>query len=132
MSSQTLTRRESETPAKAERVDQTLVFSPRVDIIENDEAILLTAEMPGVDETSVDIALEGQELTITGQCLPQPPKDYTETYAEYTNGNYEREFTLGDTIDRNAIKAVVKDGVLNLTLPKAKEAKPRQIAVKAG
>ncbi|MDT8391168.1 MAG: Hsp20/alpha crystallin family protein [Lentisphaeria bacterium] len=115
-----------------EKADETLVFVPRVDIVENEHEILLRADMPGVTAESVDIALEGQELTITGRCQTQAPEGYELAFGEYQNGNYEREFTLGDSIDRGNIKAAVKDGVLSLTLPKAKESKPRRITVKAG
>jgi HSP20 family molecular chaperone IbpA len=88
--------------------------------------------MPGVDETSVKIDLEGSELTIRGTFALEPPAGYSLTYQEYGSGDYERSFTLGDTIDREGIQAVVKDGVLRLTLPKAKEAQPKRIAVNAG
>lgn len=115
-----------------EKADESLVFVPRVDIMENEDAILLKADMPGVTAESVDIALEGQELTITGRCQTRAPEGYELAFGEYQNGNYEREFTLGDTVDRGKIKAAVKDGVLSLTLPKAKESKPRRITVKAG
>ena len=115
-----------------EKADETLVFVPRVDIMENEDAILLKADMPGVTAESVAIDLEGQELTITGQCQTHAPEGYEQAFGEYQNGNYERQFTLGDSIDRENIKAGVKDGVLSLTLPKAKESKPRRITVKAG
>lgn len=117
---------------QVEKVDETLVFVPRVDILENDDAILLKADMPGVTAESVAIDLEGQELTITGKCQTQAPDGFKQAFGEYQNGNYERQFTLGDSIDRGHIKAAVKDGVLSLTLPKAKESKPRRITVKAG
>jgi len=94
--------------------------------------VFLVADMPGVDETSVSIDLEGSELTIRGTFLPKAPDGYSLTYQEYGSGDFERSFTLGDTIDRDGIKAEVKDGILRLTLPKAKEAQPRRIAVKAG
>lgn len=127
-----LAKRDANMPSKAEKADETMVFIPRVDIIENEGAIVVKADMPGVDAESVDIALEGQELTITGKCQTQAPEGYTQSFGEYLNGNYERDFTLGDSVDREKIQAVVKDGVLSLTLPKAKEAQPRRITVKAG
>lgn len=125
-------RHESQTPARAERAEQAPVFTPRVDIRESKTDVLLVADMPGVDESSVTIDLEGSELTIRGRFMPTPPDGYALTYQEYGSGDYERTFTLGDTIDRNGIQAVVKDGVLRLTLPKAKEAEPKRIVVKTG
>ena len=105
---------------------------PRVDIRESEAEVVLVADLPGVDETSVSIDLEGSELTLRGRFLPKAPEGFSLTYQEYRSGDYERTFTLGDTIDRNRIHAVVRDGVLRLTLPKAKEAQPWRVAVKAG
>lgn len=132
MANTAMTKRESQTPAKTERAQQTPVFTPRVDIRETETEVILVADMPGVDEKNVNINLEGSELTIRGSFVPKAPDGYELTYQEYTSGDYERSFTLGDTIDRDGIKAVVKDGILRLTLPKAKEAQPRRITVKAG
>jgi HSP20 family molecular chaperone IbpA len=127
-----MTKHQGQAPSRAEHAEDTPVFVPRVDIRETEAAVLLVADMPGVDETSVNIDLEGSELTIKGGYLPKAPEGYTATYREYRSGNYERTFTLGDTIDRDGIKATVSNGVLRLTLPKAKEAQPKRIAVKAG
>ena len=132
MANDKLTKKDPETPATIERAKETPVFRPRFDIYENDTEVLLLGDMPGVDETSVKIDLEGSELTVAGTFVLEPPKGYSLTYQEYGSGDYERTFTLGDIIDRGGIKAVVKDGVLRLTLPKAKEAQPKRIAVKAG
>ena len=76
--------------------------------------------------------MEGSALTLRGSFVPKAPEGFSLTYQEYQSGDYERVFTLGDTIDRARIQAVVKDGVLRLTMPKAKEAQPRRIAVRAG
>jgi HSP20 family protein len=127
-----LTRREAQTPAETPRASQTPVFVPRVDIRETETEVILVADMPGVDERNVSIDLEGSELAIRGTFVPKAPEGFTLTYQEYESGDYERSFTLGETIDRQGIQAVVKDGVLRLTLPKAKEAQPRRIAVRAG
>lgn len=132
MSDNAISRRESQPPAETERAEQTAVFTPRVDIRETTTNVLLVADMPGVDENSVSIGLEGSELTIRGKFLPKTPEGYSLTYQEYLSGNYERSFTLGETIDREGIRATVKDGVLRLTLPKAAETQPRRIPVSAG
>ena len=132
MSDTAVTKRNSQTPAEVERAKETPLFTPRVDIRETETDVVLIADMPGVDESSVSIDLEGSELAVRGKFVPKAPEGYSLTYREYGSGDYERTFTLGDTIDRDGIEAVVKDGVLRLTLPKAKEAQPRRIAVKAG
>ena len=132
MAESAMCKRESQTPARTERAQQTPVFTPRVDIREMESGLILVADMPGVDESSVTIDLEGSELTIRGTFVPKAPEGYTLTYQEYASGDYERAFTLGDTIDRDHIKAMVKDGILRLTLPKVKEVQPRRIAVNAG
>lgn len=132
MAETAVAKTESQTPATAERAQEAPVFTPRVDIRETETDVLLVADMPGVDETSVSIDLEGSELTIRGRFVPTAPDGYSLTYQEYGSGDYERSFTLGETIDRSGIRAVVRDGVLRLTLPKAKEAQPKRITVKAG
>ncbi len=124
-----------QTKAQAsERVERTRarrVFSPQVDIVERKGDILVTADMPGVDETSVDINLEKNVLTIYGAIEDDKLPGYEPFYSEYGLGDYERVFTLSDEIDRDRIQATVKNGVLKLVLPKAKAAKSRKIAVKA-
>jgi HSP20 family molecular chaperone IbpA len=132
MADNKIAKKETEAPATTERAKETPIFKPRFDIYENDSDVVLVGDMPGVDETSVKIDLEGSELTIRGTFALETPEGYALTYQEYGSGDYERSFTLGDTIDRDGIKAVVKDGVLRLTLPKAKEAQPKRIAVNAG
>jgi HSP20 family molecular chaperone IbpA len=114
-----------------ERTRAERVFVPQADIYETQDDIFVVADMPGVDEKSVDITLEKNVLTITGFVEMQEPDNYDLAYAEYETGHFERRFTLSNEIDRDKIEATVKNGVLRLRLPKAKEAKVRKIAVKA-
>ena len=116
----------------AERTRDRLAFVPRADVYETAEPITVVADMPGVDETSLDITLENNILSINGYVEPLRPEGYSLAYAEYEVGDYQRVFTLSDQIDRDGIEAVVKDGVLRLFLPKATEARKRRIAIKAG
>lgn len=132
MASSALTKRKEDTPARAERTEDSPAFVPRVDIYEDGANVVLVADMPGADESSVKVDLDGNELAISGRASLAPSEGYAMSYQEYSSGNYERTFTLADIIDRDGIKAVVRDGVLRLTLPKAKEAQPRRIQVKAG
>lgn len=115
----------------AERTRDRLAFVPRADVYETNEAITVVADMPGVDENSVDITLENNVLTINGYVEPIQPGGYRLAYAEYQVGDYQRAFTLSDQIDRQGIEAVVKDGVLRLVLPKVTEAQRRKIAIRA-
>jgi HSP20 family protein len=116
----------------AERTRERLAFVPRADVYETDEAITVVADMPGVDENSIDITLENNVLTINGYVEPVRPEGHRLAYAEYQVGDYQRAFTLSDQIDRAGIEAIVKDGVLRLHLPKVPEAQKRKIAIKAG
>lgn len=126
-----LQKKEVAPPHGAERTRQRKAYIPDVDIIERKDDILLVADMPGVDEKSVDITLEKNVLTINGYVEPEIPPTCCLAYAEYSIGDYQRTFTLSDEIDRNGIEATVKNGVLRLTLPKAAEMKERKITVKA-
>jgi len=88
------------------------------------------ADMPGVPIESVDINLEGEQLTIRG-AVPQSDGVGRILLREYAVGDYYRQFTLSNDIDREKIQASMKDGVLKLVLPKAEAAKPRKIEVKS-
>ena len=132
MSQQQLSKREG-APAPATRSPEARpVFAPRVDIWETGTDVLLTADMPGVDETSVHVDVEGDTLTLSGSLVSDPSAGLSPTYRERPSGNYERAFTLGTEIDRGGIQAKVKDGVLRLVLPKAKESRAKHIEVLAG
>ncbi len=107
------------------------VVSPKVDIMETETQVFLVAEMPGVSEKNVDVDLQGNTLTIKGTTEFQAPEGLELTGSEYSpNKIFERQFTLGDSIDLNGISANMKDGILKLTLPKVKELAPRKIVVK--
>jgi HSP20 family protein len=124
-------KREASLPVETERTTARKVFIPRVDIHETKDAIVLTADMPGVDEKSIDITLEKSVLTLSGRVEPDTYEGYRAAYAEYEAGDYERAFTLSDEINRDGIEASVKNGVLKLTLPKAEPVKLRKINVKS-
>jgi HSP20 family protein len=126
-----LEKREAQAPRGIERISPSKVFVPYADIYETNDSIVVVADMPGVDEKSVDVTLEKSVLTITGTIQEQMPAGYTLAYAEYEVGNYQRSFTLSDQVNREGITAVIKNGVLRLTLQKSAEAKSRKIQVKA-
>jgi len=126
-----LAKQEAQHPLETERTKVRKVYAPRVDIYETKDTIVLVADMPGVDEKSIDITLEKNVLTITGNIGHSNNKDYTMHYAEYETGDYERAFTISDEVDRDKIDAEVKNGVLKITLYKTERAKVKKIAIKA-
>jgi HSP20 family protein len=117
--------------AATERIRNVKTFVPRVDIYETRDALFLIADMPGVDDKTVDVELEKNILTISGRVEDSKVKDHTLVFSEYEVGDYERAFTLSNEIDRDKIKATVKQGVLRLELPKAEKVKPKKIAIQA-
>jgi len=123
-------KQESKAIDKAERTRSGRVFIPATDIIETENEILLLTDMPGVNEKSINITLENNQLTIEGSSETQTLNDYNLIYSEYHTGDYYRSFLLNDTIDRDQIEAKYKNGVLQLSLPKSEKSKARQIEVK--
>jgi HSP20 family protein len=126
-----MTKKEAGVPEGVERTKPRKVFKPDVDITEQKEDTVLTADLPGVDDKSLDITLEKNVITIRGNVEPEIPAGYRLAYAEYEVGDYERAFTLSDEVDKDRIQATIKNGVLRLVLPKAAAAKARKIAISA-
>ncbi|HNQ00707.1 MAG TPA: Hsp20/alpha crystallin family protein [Syntrophales bacterium] len=120
----------AQAPAGAEHTRDRKVFIPPVDIVESPDAIILTADMPGVDDKNVSVTLEKGVLSVLGEIEPASVKDRKLAYAEYEIGDYERAFTLSDEIDQDRIEATVKNGILRLVLPKTETARARRIPVK--
>ena len=108
----------------------TTAWVPPVDIFEEDHAIRIMAEIPGVRAEDVKLTVENNVLTIQGskQQVAQERTDRVHRY-ERTYGAFERSFTLPTTVDANNIQASYENGVLTVTLPKVEKAKPRQIEV---
>lgn len=132
---QEVTRTEQQPPQTSEagqRRPPRPVFLPPADIYETRDSIVVLAEMPGVAPDGVDITLERRVLTIRGRSAASDHAGYQRVYNEYTDGDYERSFTLSENIDRDRIEATLRNGVLHLVLPKAETAKPRKIELKTG
>lgn len=104
-------------------------FVPDVDIYETPDSLWLRADMPGVDEQSIEISVNDGVLSVQGQVAVKDYENLAPIYTEYNVGNYARRFTLANTIDAERISARMKNGVLELELPKSEKAKPRQIAI---
>lgn len=114
-----------------ERTQSGPTFTPRIDIWETDEQLLLYADMPGVVAENLDIRFENRELRIHGRVCPRH-ENRKFLYSEYGIGDFYRTFSIGEAIDTERISAELKDGVLTLHLPKTEAVKPRRIEVKSG
>lgn len=128
----TITKQETETPNGAERISNRRVYLPPVDILETEDAVMVVADVPGVDENSVEITIEKNVLSLKGKVDITPPDGYSLAYSEYGVGDFERVFTISNEVDRERVEATVKNGVLRLKLPKAKQALTKKVSVKAG
>ena len=124
-------QKQQSTEANGEMTREGRTFVPRVDIWENEDGMVLFADMPGVESDDLDIQFEDRQLTIHGKVKPRH-SDLTFVGGEYGVGDFFRTFTIGESIDVEKIRAELKHGVLTLHLPKSEAVKPRKIAVKAG
>jgi len=108
-----------------------VVIVPPVDIYETDNEYIIKAEMPGIKKDQLEITLEDNELEINGKLNGNLPDEKNLKYSEFKLYNYHRKFDVGETIDRNSLKASLENGILTLNLPKREEVKPRKIEIKA-
>ena len=123
------------TPARRERDEELSLgaWIPPVDIEEDSEKLVLTAELPGFKEDQIDLQVEGGVLTIRGERTFEDKQDGKNFHrVERSYGQFVRSFTLPNNVDRDNVKASFKDGLLSIELPKREEAKPRQIKVSGG
>lgn len=104
---------------------------PAVDIRETPEEVILVADLPGVSQEGVEVTVEQGVLTIRGRSSVRSPERLKPVWQEYQPADYERSFTLSQSIDQSAINATVRDGTLRLQLPKAKEARPHRIEIRS-
>jgi HSP20 family protein len=119
-------------PAGPEQTRSGPVYTPSVDIFENDDSITVLADMPGVKAQDLKIDLRESVLTLTGRVTqPEAPSE-VDVLREYRSGMFFRQFTLSEAIDQAKIDAKLTDGVLRLELPKVEKARPRQITVRTG
>lgn len=106
-------------------------WAPSVDIAERDEDYLVKVELPGVNKDDVKITLQDNVLTIRGEKHQEnESKDSRYHRVERTYGGFQRSFVLPSAVKSEKIDASYKDGILTVSLPKAEEAKPKQIEVK--
>ena len=105
---------------------------PRIDVLEDEAGITLLADLPGVPRESLELKVEGDTLLVEGTVATPMPQQLQSVYAEVRVPRYRRTFTLSRELDAGRIEANLKDGVLNLRIPKQEHARPRRIEVRAG
>ena len=107
------------------------VWNPAIDLYEDKDNVFVKAELPGLKKEDIDVSLHDGALSITGERKTEEKVEGTETYrTERFVGRFHRTVTLPSEVKAAEVKAEYKDGILTITLPKAEEAKPKQIEVK--
>lgn len=105
-------------------------WSPSVDIYETEHDVVLTAELPGMDEKDIDIKVEDNTLTISGERrMEKEVKEENFHRIERAYGSFCRSFTLPNYVDQDKITAEYDNGLLKITMPKKPELKPRKVKV---
>lgn len=103
---------------------------PPVNIIETEEGLFLTADMPGVSKEKIEVNVDKGVLTITAPAESSMPG--TPVYREYELATYYRQFSVPETLDHSRAKAEFNNGILTLKVPKVEAAKPKRIEVQVG
>ena len=124
----TLVKKEAGEVVAPEATRAGIYFTPRVDIYETANEVVLLCDMPGAKPADVDVKFEKGELSLYGKVAPRPAEF---SAAEYGVGDFYRTFAIAPEIDSDKIAAEYSDGVLTVHLPKQEKVKPRRIAVKA-
>ena len=115
--------------SKEEQTVPARYFVPNTDIFETEDALVVVMEIPGVEKKDVEVSVENGTLRVEARIDYGKYEGLEPLYAEYNVGHFARAFSLSNKIDQQQISAQLDDGVLTLTLKKAKEAMPRQIAI---
>jgi len=106
---------------------------PPVDIYETSESIVLEAELPGLTKDNIVVEVKNNTLTLKGdKKFEREAKEENYHRVERSYGGFQRAFTLPSTVQQDKVKAKFRDGILEITIPKAEEAKPKQIKVDIG
>lgn len=126
MKAQEITKRE---PAEVNRVQQPETFVPAADIWETEEEVILRLDMPGVAKDGVEVKVERDTLNIHGKAAAAPAG--TALYCEQRVGDFQRQFTLSEDLDRDSIDAEMDAGVLTIRIGKAEQVKPRTIQIRS-
>jgi len=119
-----------ETPFENGTSDVLNLWAPALDLYEDKDSLVLRAELPGMKKEDIDISLHENTVTISGERRNEKKYDASETSRqERSFGRFTRSLALPKTVDATKVKATYVDGILTVTLPKAEEAKPRQIEI---
>src|SRR4030042_2617374 len=119
----------AQAPVRGEEIVQG-AWVPAVDIFETNEAIVLKAELPGITAQDISVEVKDNTLTLKGEKkFEKEVKEENYHRMERSYGSFQRAFTLPGTIHQEKVKAKFKDGILEITLPKVEEAKPKQVKV---
>src|SRR5438270_1251719 len=125
--------RESYNDAGQDESLTTSRFAPAVDVYEDEQQVTLKIEVPGIDETDIDVRVENNTLTVQGERkIEKEEKEENYRRVERQYGSFTRTFTLPQTVDSEKVSANYDKGVLKISLPKKAEAKPKQIKVNIG
>jgi len=114
----------------AEMSPATSGWGPAIDVIENEDAILVRADLPGVDPKAVTISIEDGVLTLSGEKETVEEERKDAYRLERRHGSFSRSVALPDTVDADQTEASSENGVLTVRIPKREETKPRKIDVK--
>ncbi|WP_330114044.1 Hsp20/alpha crystallin family protein [Pseudomonas sp. JS3066] len=114
---------------RGETETQTLL--PRIDVFEDDNGIQVFADLPGVPKERLVVNVEGDTLVLEGEIMPEMSGQLEAVYAEVQLSRFRRAFTLSSELDTTQIDAQLRDGVLNLRIPKHAHAQPRKIVVRS-
>src|SRR5579871_365818 len=106
------------------------VWSPNVDVYEDAERIVIKADLPGMKQSDIDIEMNGDTLTIRGERkFEEETKRDNYVRIERQYGAFQRSFTIGIPIDLEQVRATYRNGILELTIPKADGARPKKVQV---
>ena len=122
----------TQTPERGGQGQMGRLWSPAVDVAENQDEIVLRAELPGMRQEDIDIELTGDTLTLRGERkFENEERKENFVRVERSYGRFQRSFTLGVPVRHDAVTASYKDGILEVHLPKSEETKPRKVQVSA-
>lgn len=105
------------------------VWRPAVDLFEDQDALTLRVDLPGIDRDSLDVQISGEELVVSGERKWEQPERGGCVHSERPYGRFHRAFRVGVPLANERVEASYRDGVLMVRLPKAEAVKPRKIAV---
>ncbi len=105
-------------------------FEPTIDVLENEKEFVVKAELPGLSKDDFKLTVENNTLTLEGEKKFEGEEEKEDSHRiERSYGAFKRSFRLTDSVDSKKIKADYKNGVLEITIPKAEKAKPKQIEI---